>query len=110
MWVFINGAGYFSVIEREGHPDQLIVRARDAADLERLKGLYLPTLGTIQHTPRRDYAARATSTKTAFATALGKAVLDIRYFNFKAATATALGRERESIYHGVWRALLPLQR
>lgn len=109
MWIFISNVGFLSVIEREGHADQFVVRARDAADLVRLKKLYLPTLGAIESTPRRDYCARATSSKKAFATAVSAVVSDIQYFNFKTETARVLGRAREAAYHDVWAALLRLQ-
>ncbi len=110
MWIFISNVGFLSAIEREGHSDQLVVRARDAADLVRLKRLYLPMLGAIESTPRRDYCSRATSSKKAFAAAVSAAVLDVQYFNFKSETARVLGRFREAVYHDVWAALLRLQR
>lgn len=109
MWIFLARAGYFSVVVRDGHPDQLVVRARDAEDLRRLKKLYLPTLGETLRLKGRDYPARAYATKKAFSAALTAAVRDIDFSNFKAETARALGPEREAVYHEVWRVLLGLQ-
>lgn len=109
MWIFLAHAGYFSVVQREGHGDQLVVRARDAADLARLRRLYLPTLGETLRLKNRDYPARAYTTKKEFAAALVLAVEAISFDNFKAETARALGPRRAGVYHEVWRALLPLQ-
>lgn len=109
MWIFIAKAGFFSVVRQQGHPDQLVVRARDAADLGRLKKLYLPRLGAVEHTPRRDYSARATCSKKAFAEAVSAAVDDVGYFNFKSESGRVLGKFREGVYHDVWAALLRLQ-
>lgn len=110
MWLFINEVGFLSVIEREGQPDQLVVRARDAADLQRLKKLYLPTLSATETTLDRDYGWRAVCTKEGFGAAVAAAVMDVRYFNFKASTEKTLGRFRARVYHAVWSALLRLQR
>lgn len=110
MWIFIARAGFFSVVERDGLTDQLVVRARDPDDLVRLKKLYLPTLGNIEHSPHRDYAARATCSKTTFAAAVEAAVKSIGYTNFKAETAKVLGDEREAVYADVWATLLRLQK
>lgn len=109
MWIFLARAGYFSVVVRDGHPDQLVVRARDADDLKRLKKFYLPTLGETIRLKGRDYPARAYATKKAFSAALALAVEDIDFRNFKAETARAMGADREAIYHEVWRALLGLE-
>ena len=45
MWIFVVRCGYFSAVQRDGHADQLVVRARDKEDLRRLRELYLPELG-----------------------------------------------------------------
>jgi len=109
MWIFIAHAGFFSVVQRDGHPDQLVVRARDADDLKRLKKLYLPTLGETIRLKGRDYPARAHATKKAFSAALSLAVNDIDFTNFKAETARAIGAEREATYHEVWAILHQLE-
>lgn len=105
MWIFLARAGYFSVVVREGHPDQLVVRARDADDLRRLKQFYLPSLGTTLRLKGRDYPARAFTSKKAFSEALALAVEEIAFQNFKSETARAIGPEREAVYHDVWRVL-----
>lgn len=110
MWIFLAKAGFFSVVQRAGHPDQLVVRARDGKDLVRLRQPYLSGLGKVLRLRGRDYAARSFTTKKAFAGALTKAVADIDFGNFKAETGRVLGREREAVYHEVWRVLLGLQR
>lgn len=110
MWIFLARAGYFSVVVRDGHHDQLVVRARDADDLKRLKKLYLPTLGETIRLKNRDYPARAYATKKGFSAALALAVEDIDFGNFKEETARVLGVPREAVYHEVWRVLLRLSR
>lgn len=109
MWIFVARAGFFSVVQREGHPDQLVVRARDADDLRRLKKLYLPSLGETVRLKGRDYPVRAYAAKKAFSAALALAVEDVSYFNFKAETARTLGTLREVVYSDVWQVLLRLQ-
>lgn len=102
MWLFLARAGYFSVVQHDGHPDQLVVRARDADDLKRFKNLYLPTLGETIRLKNRDYPVRAHTTKQAFSAALALAIEDLSYFNFKAETARALGAQREAVYNDIW--------
>lgn len=110
MWVFVARAGYFSAVERDGHSDQLVVRARDREDLVRLRKLYLPELGEILDLEGTDYPVRAYTTKRAFSAALAKAVEDITFSNFKAESERTLGKTRASIYGEVWRVLLRLSR
>lgn len=105
MWIFLARAGFFSVVVRDGHPDQLVVRARDSEDLKRLKKLYLPTLGETIRLKNRDYPARAYATKKAFSAALALAANDIDFRNFKDETARTLGPERVAMYHEVWCSL-----
>ncbi|MCA3014820.1 MAG: hypothetical protein INH41_20745 [Myxococcaceae bacterium] len=109
MWIFLAHAGFFSVVQRDGHPDQLVVRARDADDLKRLKKLYLPTLGETIRLKGRDYPVRAYTTKEAFSSALALAVKAIEFTNFKAETARAIGAERAATYHEVWAILHHLE-
>jgi hypothetical protein len=110
VWLFVARAGYFSAVERDGHPDQLVVRARDGDDLLRLRKLYLPELGEILNLEGTDYPVRAHTTKKAFSAALAKAVEEITFANFKAETERTLGKTRAAIYGEVWRVLLRLTR
>lgn len=109
MWSFIPKCGFLSVVQHDGRADQVVVRARVADDLVRLKALFVPKLGAIEATPQRDYGWRADCSKAAFARALAKAAADIDYFNVKAETARRLGRAREAVCHEVWATLLQLR-
>jgi hypothetical protein len=61
MWLFTT-FGFFSVVQKS-HSDGLTVRARDAADLDRLRAEYLPELSATV-TPL--HIARAQPLQTEF--------------------------------------------
>ena len=100
MWLFAP-AGFYSVVQKVGD-QHLTVRARDAADLDRLREQYLPTLSATLATPRNDYPFRAMATRRDFAAALGRIASDIKYDNFKDHVASRLGERRSAIYSEVW--------
>lgn len=105
-WIFAK-TGFYSVVEaRDG---QLKVRARAAADLDRLREAYLPELSPTEHTPHRDYAFRAYASKDEFAAAMARIGLDISYGNFKQDVLERRGPEREGIYLRVWSVMRELQ-
>ncbi len=107
MWLFTT-IGFFSVVQK---PDEgyLTVRARVAADLERLRGTYMPELSATVAGAGTDYPYRATISHEAYAHGLAKMAQDIHYDNFKDAVAQALGAEREGIYAQVWANMLQLR-
>ncbi len=108
MWFFYPKAGFYSVVQKPGDAD-LTVRARVAADLDRLRELYLPTLSpTIAHAGT-DYPFRAKASRAAFSTAMAKLAEGIDYSNFKSEVAKVGGKKRAAIYGGVWQHLLALE-
>lgn len=108
MWLFYPKAGYFSVVQKPGEAD-LTVRARVAADLDRLRELCLPTLSpTIAHAGT-DYPFRAKASRAAFSAAMAKLAEAIDYENFKNEVAKVGGKKRAAIYSGVWTHLLALE-
>ncbi len=105
---FYPKAGFFSVVQKPGDAD-LTVRARVAADLDRLRELYLPKLSpTIAHAGT-DYPFRAKASRAAFSVAMAKLAEAIDYSNFKNEVAKVSGKKRAAIYGGVWQHLLALE-
>ena len=100
MWLF-TPSGFYSVVQKRGD-QHLTVRARDAADLDRLRAQYLPSLSATLATPRNDYPFRANATHKNFAAALGRIAKDIDYDNFKDAVASRCGDRRAAIFSEVW--------
>jgi hypothetical protein len=108
MWLFYPKAGFFSIVQKSGDAD-LTVRARVAADLDRLRELYLPTLSpTIAHAGT-DYPFRAKASRATFSAAMAKLAEAIDYSNFKNEVAKVGGKKRAAIYSGVWQHLLALE-
>ena len=81
---------------------QLTVRARVAADLDRLRERYLPTLSATVANAGTDYPFRARASRKAFSEAMARMGEDIDYANFK----NEVGKGRAEIYSGVWTRLL----
>ena len=57
MWLFTT-FGFFSIVQKPGQR-HLCIRARSAADLDRLRARYLPALGPIETGTGTDYPHRA---------------------------------------------------
>lgn len=106
MWIATT-TGFYSMVQSPDDPVVLIVRARVREDLERLKK-HLPEMSAIRSTPNRDYQFRALAKKSDVAVAIGKAVLEIGYPNYKAAAGARLGMARARLLGEVWRVLLGL--
>jgi len=85
-------------------------RARARQDLLNLKESYLPGLGEIEESDKRDYRYRARVPQEVFAEALKEMALDIDYPNFKNSVATTQGKARARLHGDVWVRLLDLQR
>jgi 8-oxo-dGTP pyrophosphatase MutT (NUDIX family) len=100
MWIQTT-FGFFSVVQKPGEED-LTVRARARADLERLRERYLPSLGEILAHVGTDYPYRAHATHEALAEALGRIGRDISYSNFKNAVTAELGHARGDVYLDAW--------
>lgn len=108
MWLFTT-FGFFSIVQKPGETG-LQVRARDAADLDRLRERYLPTLSATIPTPAGDYRFRALVSHADLAGAMGDIVRDVTYANFKNAVAASCGEARHDLYAEVWSVMLRLQR
>ena len=106
MWLLLP-EGFYSVVQKPGET-QLCVRARDAADLDRLRAAYMPELGLTQETPGRDYRYRAWIDREALAEGLAAVARNLSYSNFK----SEVGRrdpERAHLYSRVWSTLGSIQ-
>jgi hypothetical protein len=57
MWLLIP-EGFYSIVQKQGE-DELCVRARVGADLDRLRERYLPALGETVETTGADHRYRA---------------------------------------------------
>ncbi len=110
MWLFTT-SGFYSVVEKpwDRKAGTLTVRARVAADLDRLRQGPLPALGPTVESPDADYRFRAQAPREAVALAVAALVRDLDYDNFKAAVGRRQGTDREHAYHGVWHAANKLQ-
>jgi hypothetical protein len=81
MWVFTN-KGFVSIVEDRNDSTKLLVRARMKGDLERLFHALLPWL-KVEETPDADYRFRVSLHKPVVTNAIGVAVDEIDYDNFK---------------------------
>ncbi len=111
MWLFTT-SGFYSVVEKpwDRKTGTLTVRARVAADLDRLRQGPLPALGPTIEKPDTDYRFRAQAPREAVALAVAALVRDLDYDNFKSAVGRTQGHTRERLYHGVWSAAQKLQK
>lgn len=108
MWLFHPRAGFFSIVQKPGEA-RLTVRARVAADLDRLRRFYLPTLSATVANAGTDYTFRATASREAVSKAAAQMAAEIDYPNFKNEVANRGGKKRAAIYSRVWVELLALQ-
>ena len=103
MWLFTTD-GFYSVVTAEEFGEDIQIRARAEADLNRLRERWLPELGPSMGIPNRDYPWRAFTTREAFGQCLAQITLNLDYDNFKDAVAQRLSEDRSHIYLGVWSA------
>jgi hypothetical protein len=108
MWLMTN-IGFYSIVKKEGET-YLTVRARARQDLLDLEARYLPGMGEIEESDKRDYRYRARVPQEVFAEALKEMALDIDYPNFKNSVAATQGKARARLYGDIWARLLDLQR
>ena len=81
MWVYTN-KGFFSIVEDKDNSTKLLVRARIKGDLERLFRPYFSTLD-VEETNDADYRFRVRLDRPVVTNAIGVAVDEIDYTNFK---------------------------
>ena len=106
MWLLIP-EGFYFIVQKPGEED-LSVRARVAADLDRLRSTYLPTLSPTLETPGGDYRYRAWIGRDDLAKGMAEIARKLDYSNFK--TEVALhDPERADTYAQVWGVLGQLQ-
>ncbi len=108
MWLF-TPEGFFSVVTAGEFDEELQVRARSAADLDRLRERHLPELGPSLRKPGRDYPVRAFTTRADLARCMTRIVEALDYSNFKSAVGTRQGYGRAHIYGDVWRDCLKIE-
>ena len=99
MWIFKNDA-FLSIVAHDSEPGNLLVRSRVAGDIERA----IPGAATFED-DSADYRYRAVVPREAVAQAIGDALKDLDYPNFKASI-------REPVRHEaamrVWGALVQI--
>ena len=106
MWLFTT-IGFFSVVQKPNQAN-LTVRAHVAADLDRLRELYLPELGPTE--PETvDYPYRASVEREAIARCMSNLVNDINYSDFQTEVVRLMGFSREHVYSAVWDELHQLE-
>lgn len=99
MWLCLNN-GFFSIVDKTGRPDALLVRARRPGDIERVFNV------PATETPGRDYLYRAVVQRDDVARVLGRLALDIAYSNFK---DSVVDPALHNAYFKVWNAMAALQ-
>jgi 8-oxo-dGTP pyrophosphatase MutT (NUDIX family) len=108
MWLFTT-FGFFSVVQKEPSDDFLTVRARYAADLDRLRER-VPRLSATVAGGGSDYPYRAKIPHADLALALSDITRAIGYSNFKNAAGKELGQVRAQQLHEVWHVMSALGR
>jgi hypothetical protein len=106
MWLLIP-EGFFSIVQKDGE-HELCVRARVAADLDRLRETYLPSLSETVETPGGDYRYRAWVSRDDLAEGMAGIARNLNYSNFKSEVARH-DAARAHVYGDVWGVLGELQ-
>src|SRR6202158_3679584 len=101
MWIMTT-TGFVSLVHKDCHADELLVRARRPRDIQRLL-----TGARVTKNTSADYLYRTTAKRVDLALALANVVDDINYGNFKSAVAD---ERLHDAYFQVWAALARLQR
>lgn len=96
MWL-LTSVGFFSVVQEPGE-DDLTVWARERDDLERLREVYLPSLGPIGEPGEGDLPYRARASHRALAKALSRLAGDIDYPDLAAHVAEVHGEARADLF------------
>lgn len=116
MWLFTD-TGFYSVAEvppwdkkLPEATEELVVRARVKADLDRLRERYMPGLGPSLTTPNCDYRFRAYVSRKELARGYGRMAAQLDYHNFKNTVRTRMGAKREEPLHRIWSIMHALQR
>jgi hypothetical protein len=108
MWLF-TPEGFFSVVLAEEFGHEREDRARDAADLDRLRDTRCPGLGDPVRLPGRNYPARAFVTCDDLVDFMGRLARGVDCGNFTSAVAARNGVDRVHVYGDVWRDRLQIE-
>ena len=100
MWIFLSDA-FLSIVDKGGDGSTLLVRARQAGEIERV----FPEAKVIEGAGT-DYRYRARIAREAVAQAIADSIRAINYPNFK---STVKDRKRHDAYMRVWDAMYALQ-
>ena len=100
MWLCLNDA-FLSIVALPDHPDELLVRARIAGDIERL----FPVAQVIAHAGT-DYRYRARLPRQQVAAVVAARVQALDYTNFK---NSVRDEERHQTYYDLWERLYVYQ-
>jgi hypothetical protein len=100
MWIALSDA-YLSIVRDLDNPDNLLVRARVAGDIERV----FPD-AKAAFTPNHDYAFRCTLPRQTVVNAIAAAVADIGYSNFKNSVRDAA---RHAAFLNIWATMCRYQ-
>lgn len=107
MWLLTTD-GFYSAVRKPGG-EGITIRARCAADLDRLRAKWLPTLSPTISGAGTDYPHRATCGVAAYAKAVAAIASAIDYDNFKHAVGERRGHAHADAYHRVWSDLKRLE-
>lgn len=100
MWICLTDA-FFSIVDKECGPDELLVRARRPGDIEKV----FPN-AKVESREGTDYQFRARVKRTDVANALMMEVIAVDYDNFKGATKD---RRLHDAYASFWHDHAALQ-
>ena len=100
MWVCLNKA-FFSIVHKECKPDELLVRARRAGDIESV----FPGAVVVK-SPSTDYLFRAVLPRARVAEVIAAEITAINYGNFKDSVRNG---SLHDAYSSVWGVMARLQ-
>lgn len=102
MWIFMNDS-MLSIVASRDDSDQLLVRARNKGDIERV----FPNADVFED-PLADYLHRAFIPRDKVMQAIAERLVDIDYDNFKSSIPPG-DAKRHDAYLGVWSVMYGVQ-
>ena len=104
MWVFTR-EGFFSVVhDRYCEPDEVMILARKAEDIERLTDALEGRVGLVLEFKHTDYRYRMAVKKITWAEYLRRSSMEIDYENYRDLIA-ADDKDRYEAYSKCWNSL-----
>jgi len=101
MWIMMSDA-FFSIVEKDCGPDELLVRARRPGDIEKVFGRHVE----VERDYSADYLFRAKIARSEVAEVLESEVDRVEYPNFK---DSVRDKELHDAYMGVWTEMARVQ-